>query len=628
MKESITRRWNDRCTSCHMVDAYMAVSHALGEEDDGTDTNSENGGVLCYVVDRIDENKKIQNANVLLTNIESGDEYTTTTDELGHFEIMVPEGKYSLKVTATGYEDYIWPDENNYQNPIIVKNEGIKYLDDWIKMKMIAKESVQLSVFALESKTLNPITNKEILLKIDNSDVICSNSKQMINSKDGSVIFDIHMGEKNRLIDSKVTLHIDGYKDFVLDSYRFGNDPADILEFDAIFEKESETNTTKTNDEGISNSGDVSTDPLMFGRTVKKNESVIFTSREYNKLLYEIMDYNTKSEDLNTLVSFETSYYQDDQNIVLVGDKLYYCDVNGLNAYDFETMKTELKWQEDSISIVDADEAKGNLIIRKDGSYYTFNVKNGKHSEYFNKGNILAADDSFIYYYIIDEDEINGWERTNQTHIYKYELAAGTETKLADIPIAAYSGDGYSHYAESCIADNKLVFSYGSYNSGTAGGAIYTIAVYDLNNAELKTISKENNVIVSNTSNSFAVINNNVYYFEEGNIKQYNLKSGGYKDLDIKFVIDDASDKSILYQSENDYYKYDAESDKNVPLLKQSDILVSSDPDDAFLSYNCLGISDNYAVINVNVLSYKTEYNPAGWRGGHVRSVLKVIRID
>ena len=30
VKESITRRWSGRCTSCHMVDAYMAVGHALG----------------------------------------------------------------------------------------------------------------------------------------------------------------------------------------------------------------------------------------------------------------------------------------------------------------------------------------------------------------------------------------------------------------------------------------------------------------------------------------------------------------------------------------------------------------------------------------------------------------------
>lgn len=240
VKEAICHRGNMRCTSCKMLDAFTAVEYALGEDDNGTNTNASNGGILCYVVEYADEDKKITNANVIVTNTQTGDVFSTNTDELGHFEIMVPEGKYSLKVTASGYEDYIWPDGNNFQNPIIVKNEGINYLDDWIKMKKIARENFQLSVFALEADAWTPIANKEITLTIDNTEITCSNPKQIISSIDGSVIFNINMGKKNRQIDSKVTLHIDGYKDFTLESYRFGNDPSDMLLFDAIFEKESE----------------------------------------------------------------------------------------------------------------------------------------------------------------------------------------------------------------------------------------------------------------------------------------------------------------------------------------------------------------------------------------------------
>lgn len=134
VKDAITRRSSLRCTSCHMVDAYMAVSYALGEEDSGDNSNVENGGVLCYVVERFHEDNKIANANVILKNVDTDDTYTTTTDDLGHFEIMLPEGNYSLTVTADGFEDYEWPDGNNYQNPIVVRNEGINYLDDWVKM--------------------------------------------------------------------------------------------------------------------------------------------------------------------------------------------------------------------------------------------------------------------------------------------------------------------------------------------------------------------------------------------------------------------------------------------------------------------------------------------------------------
>lgn len=135
VKESVTRRWGGRCTSCHLVDAYLAVGHALGEEGSGETTNAENGGVLCYVVERDHEDNKIANAIVTLTNLTSGETYTTETDNLGHFEIMVPEGEYSLSVKAEGFYDYEWPDGNNFQNPIIVRNEGINYLDDWIKLR-------------------------------------------------------------------------------------------------------------------------------------------------------------------------------------------------------------------------------------------------------------------------------------------------------------------------------------------------------------------------------------------------------------------------------------------------------------------------------------------------------------
>lgn len=167
VKEAIIRRSNSRCTSCKMVDAYMAVGHALGEDETGGTTNVENGGVLCYVVQKHSEDIKIPDVDISMKNIDTGEVYTTKTDELGHFEIMLPEGKYTLTATKVGYEDYEWPDGNNYQNPIIVKNEGINYLDDWIKMTIVGEEEIQLSVFALDSDDLSPITNKEIEITLE-----------------------------------------------------------------------------------------------------------------------------------------------------------------------------------------------------------------------------------------------------------------------------------------------------------------------------------------------------------------------------------------------------------------------------------------------------------------------------
>ncbi|MCD7891537.1 MAG: S8 family serine peptidase [Ruminococcus sp.] len=126
-----------RCTSCNMIDAYFAISKALGIETEGTeetDATVENGGILGWVVNVEDEDTKIEGAEVTVTNVDTGEAESTVTDSAGHFELILPEGQYTLTVTAEGYVDYIWQDGNDFQNPIEVKNEGVNYLDGWIKM--------------------------------------------------------------------------------------------------------------------------------------------------------------------------------------------------------------------------------------------------------------------------------------------------------------------------------------------------------------------------------------------------------------------------------------------------------------------------------------------------------------
>lgn len=135
VKDIVCSYSNGRCTSCKMVDAYVAVQKALGIKTTEESTEPQNGGVLCYVVNKEDENTKIENAKITMVNVDTSEEYTTTTDSSGHFELFLPEGKYTLTVKADGYEDYTWPGGNaDFQNPIEVKNNGVNYLDDWIKL--------------------------------------------------------------------------------------------------------------------------------------------------------------------------------------------------------------------------------------------------------------------------------------------------------------------------------------------------------------------------------------------------------------------------------------------------------------------------------------------------------------
>ncbi len=146
VKEIICSSKSELCTSCNMIDACIAVEKAIsakaGETDEATEEAEteepveevEYGGILGWVVNVENEDEKIEGAEVTVVNIATGESETTTTDSSGHFELVLTEGEYTLTVVAQGYEGYIWPDGNDFQNPIVVKNQGVNYLDDWIKM--------------------------------------------------------------------------------------------------------------------------------------------------------------------------------------------------------------------------------------------------------------------------------------------------------------------------------------------------------------------------------------------------------------------------------------------------------------------------------------------------------------
>ncbi len=313
VKRIITKEENKSslCTSCKMVDAQKAVSDAFKTKGTGNAENPENGIVMGYVVERFYEDKKIEKAKIEFKNIETGEvvyiENPTTkekvlpeTDREGHFEVALPEGKYSLTVKADGFEDYEWPDGEDFENPLVVQNGQVKYLESWIKLKRPGRKEVQFTVFALEEDTLKPIDGKKITLMISDPELTCKNPEQT-TGKDGSVIFDIPMGEKNKTITTKVTLHIDGYKDFILDDYVFENDEVDmLLQVEALFEKE--VTLPDVNDDGY----------LVFGRYEQDNntengkepiEWVVLEENEKGRLvisryILDCVPFNNKYEDV------------------------------------------------------------------------------------------------------------------------------------------------------------------------------------------------------------------------------------------------------------------------------------------------------------------------------------------
>ncbi len=90
------------------------------------------GGILGFVIDK-ETGEGIENATVHIIRKSTGDEHTATTDDAGHFEIFLPPDNYSINVTASGYEDYIWRDGT--ETFLNVGNEEVYYLEDWIYME-------------------------------------------------------------------------------------------------------------------------------------------------------------------------------------------------------------------------------------------------------------------------------------------------------------------------------------------------------------------------------------------------------------------------------------------------------------------------------------------------------------
>lgn len=153
VKEIVCSSHNMRFNSCDVVDAYIAAERAASTIGLSENKNSNNGGILCWVVSAKDVETKIENATVTVTNTQTGEKFSTTTDGYGHFELFVPEGKYTLTVQAEGYADFNWPNEKeSHTEPIIVEKNKVNYLvsciNDWIKMSERVEESAAMTLYA------------------------------------------------------------------------------------------------------------------------------------------------------------------------------------------------------------------------------------------------------------------------------------------------------------------------------------------------------------------------------------------------------------------------------------------------------------------------------------------------
>jgi len=225
---------NQRCKSCHMVDAHMAVSEAFRINDDGKRPDPENGVIMSNVVERFHEKNTIANADVTLENIDTNELFFEHAAGDGHLEASVPAGRYKMSVYADGYEMYVWPDEDNYATPIVVEKGQINYLD-WVKLR---RSKTKLTVHAYDSDTGAPITDKEMTITLSNPVLTCDATTQRLDEKNGVVSFYVNTGKIKGDCYSHLSFHIDGYVDCIIKDYRLSEKSADSQELVEFFKKE------------------------------------------------------------------------------------------------------------------------------------------------------------------------------------------------------------------------------------------------------------------------------------------------------------------------------------------------------------------------------------------------------
>ena len=157
-----------------LVNARRAVAKALGIETDENSSEQNNGSILCWVVEKGSDDK-ISNATVVARSSDTNEIIEqTTTDSNGHFELILPEGKYVLTVTESSgrYEEYT-------SQVIEVKNQSVNYLDDWIKLIRKTTELSQylgtgIDDFLAKHPDLQKVDTSDGTLEYKNTEIIVS----------------------------------------------------------------------------------------------------------------------------------------------------------------------------------------------------------------------------------------------------------------------------------------------------------------------------------------------------------------------------------------------------------------------------------------------------------------------
>ena len=147
----------------------------------------------------------------------------------------------------------------------------------------------RLLINAYDADTLEPIGGKDVTISFANPDVTCTWSTQ-ISDADGVAKFYVSRGYKPDNANSDLTIHIDGYKDYLVEDYLFNIKTEDLQSIPVILEKDTGgTSTRKKITFGEYAGEDI--DWIVLDETADSmfviSEKVIEDKR-YNEFVYEL----------------------------------------------------------------------------------------------------------------------------------------------------------------------------------------------------------------------------------------------------------------------------------------------------------------------------------------------------
>ncbi len=200
-----------------------------------------------------------------------------------------------------------------------IKGESARLIN-LVSQSEQGERTIQLSAFALEAESMQPITNKDIEIFVSNPELKCTVSKKTITTTDGSVIFDITVNTNTRAMKSDITWHIDGYKDFTVQNYSFGTAGNAMNICELFFEKNenAEVPTIETPSEDIQEDEEefleFLEDPYEdYDYGVPLEDVIAWTY--YNGHLYALYDYAVSARLMNLITVADSSVH-----LVTIGD--------------------------------------------------------------------------------------------------------------------------------------------------------------------------------------------------------------------------------------------------------------------------------------------------------------------